>query len=136
MQSCWSPFLKIRITFAVFKISGKVPVSKPKLTRQVRGTYNCFWDVFSVLIGRLFGPEALFSWRLLIIFFLFLWCLLVQWRRAFRSFWFFRKFSKLLWVGGILFFSFCAIHVKKVLKWLAMSFSFVVRALPIRAIHC
>ena len=50
-------------------------------------------------------------------------------------FWFFRELLKLLWVGGIFFTSFCAIDVKKVLKWLAISFSFAVRALSIRMLY-
>ena len=51
------------------------------------------------------------------------------------SFWFFRKFSKLLWIGGILFTNFCVIDVKKLLKLLAISFSFVVRALSISGLY-
>ena len=51
------------------------------------------------------------------------------------SFWFFRELLKLLWVGGIFFTSFCAIDVKKVLKLLAISFSFVVRTLSIRRLY-
>ena len=51
------------------------------------------------------------------------------------SFWFFREFLKLLWVRGIFFTSFCAIDVKKVSKWLAISSSFVVRALSVKRLY-
>ena len=47
----------------------------------------------------------------------------------------FQKIFKIIVGWGILFTSFCAIDVKKVLKWLAISFSFVVRVFSISRLY-
>ena len=47
----------------------------------------------------------------------------------------FQRIFKTIVGWGTFLSSFCAIDVKKVLKWLAISFSFVVRALSIRRLY-
>ena len=52
-----SPFLKTRITFAMFSLSGKIPVSKDSLIKMATSTEMCGSRIFSNLIRILFGPE-------------------------------------------------------------------------------
>ena len=46
LQLFWSPFLKIGITLACFKISGKVPDEEDKLIRLDIGLDKHFFEIF------------------------------------------------------------------------------------------
>ena len=65
LQFCWSPFLKIGITLACFKISGKVSDEKDKLLRSDIGLDKHFLKSLRILVGTLPGPAVLFVFSVL-----------------------------------------------------------------------
>ena len=62
----WSSFLKIGITFAVFKLAGKIPVENDKLAISDKGLLRGVWNNFRNLIEILEGLEGLSFLRFLI----------------------------------------------------------------------
>ena len=65
LQFCWSPFLKIGITFACFKVSEKVPDEKDKLIRSDIGLDKHFLKSLRILVGTLPGPAVLYVFSVL-----------------------------------------------------------------------
>ena len=59
------PFLKIGITSACFKISGKVPDEKDKVVRSDIGLDKLFLKSLRILVGTLPGPAVLFVFSVL-----------------------------------------------------------------------
>ena len=62
----WASFLKIGITFAVFRFAGKIPVENDKLAISDIGVMRGVWNNFRILIGTLEGPEDLSYFRFFI----------------------------------------------------------------------
>ena len=52
-------FLWIRITLAVFKRVGKVPVVKERLNKSASSSEISFFSIFKTLLGILYGPVDL-----------------------------------------------------------------------------
>ena len=63
LQLMWSSFLKIGITFAVFKLPGKIPVENGKLAISDIVLLRGVWNSFRNLIEILEGPEDLSFFR-------------------------------------------------------------------------
>jgi hypothetical protein len=60
LTSNFEPFLKTGTTFAIFKISGKVPEDRERLKRDAMGVAIISFSIIRRLKGMLFGPRALF----------------------------------------------------------------------------
>ena len=60
MHSCWSPFLNTGITLANFREFRNTPVLNDKFIRVHNGSVISLFRSFSVLIGKLLDPTALF----------------------------------------------------------------------------
>ena len=58
-----SPFLKIGITLAIFKLLGKIPDTKDSLKRRERSLEMGVSRIFRSLTGILFGPLDLPSFN-------------------------------------------------------------------------
>ena len=59
MKKVWSSFLNIGITFATFKLSGKLPVENDKFPISDIGLLRVGWNNFKNLLGILAGPVDL-----------------------------------------------------------------------------
>ena len=60
MEKVWSSFLNIGITFATFKLSGKLPVENDKFLVSEIGLLRVGWrNNFKNLLGILAGPVDL-----------------------------------------------------------------------------
>ena len=59
-----SPFLKIRITLALFIDSGKTPVLKDIFIMLQRGSLIIFLVSFRIFVGILLGPVDLLFFKL------------------------------------------------------------------------
>ena len=57
------PFLKTGITLATLKLSGTIPVAKELLNKSSNGFEIGFFNIFSSLVGILFGPLALLEFN-------------------------------------------------------------------------
>ena len=60
--------MKKGITFASFSISGKVPVEKERFIIKDIGFLSSFLNNLKKLVGIINGPEALFLFKILILF--------------------------------------------------------------------
>ena len=58
-----SPFLKIGITLAIFRLLGNIPDTKDSLMRRVRSLEMGVSRIFRSLMGILFGPLDLPSFN-------------------------------------------------------------------------
>ena len=130
MQFCWSPpFLKIGITLACFKISGKVPDEKDKLIRSDIGLDKHFLKSLRILVGTLPGPAVFYVFSVYRISSTF--SFVVGDKKKEFTFEFFNYESKNLGVFGILLTRFFATDMKKLLKWFEIVRSSVIVSLSI-----
>ena len=124
-----SSFLNIGITFAIFKLLGKVLDENDKLAINDIGLPSAVWNNFRNLLGILEGPVDL-------LFFSFFITdntssLLVGDIKKELAFWFF-KYSEYLCFGFIKVSSIClTMEVKCLLNSLAISLEFLTVLLPI-----
>ena len=123
------PFLKIGITSACFKISGKVPDEKDKVVRSDIGLDKLFLKSLRILVGTLPGPAVLFVFSVLRMSSTS--SFVVGDKKKEFSFEFFKYEWKDLGVLGILLTRFFATDVKKLLKWFEIVRSSVIVLLPI-----
>ena len=67
MQRRGSSFLKTGIIFALFYISGNIPVEKQRFRSLQRGVEKFFDEDFSSFVGMLFGPVDFFELKVFIV---------------------------------------------------------------------
>ena len=129
MQFCCSPFLKIGITLACFKFSGKVPNEKDKLIRSDIGLDKHFLKSLRILVGALPVPAVLYVFSVLRMSSMP--SFVVGDKNEEFSFEFYKYDLKDLGVSGILLTRFFANDVKKLLKWFEIVRSSVIVPLSI-----
>ena len=63
MQSTRDSLLKIGMTLAILKISGKIPLWNDLLINSAKGDAMMSFNCFIIFVGRLLGPMLLLAFR-------------------------------------------------------------------------